>query len=61
VEITLVLVPPRPGKGGAVADLGAPVAAAAGPLVSYGGSSMLTILVGLGLVSSVSMRRRSPS
>jgi rod shape determining protein RodA len=35
----------------------APVVGVTLPLISYGGSSMLTILIGLGLVSSVSMRR----
>ncbi len=35
----------------------APVVGITLPLVSYGGSSVLTILIGLGLVSSVSMRR----
>lgn len=38
----------------------APVVGVTLPLISYGGSSMLTVLVGLGLVSSVSMRRHSP-
>lgn len=37
----------------------APVVGVTLPLISYGGSSMLTILVGLGLVSSVSMRRHT--
>ena len=37
----------------------APVVGVTLPLISYGGSSMLTILVGLGLVSSVSMRRHA--
>ena len=36
----------------------APVVGVTLPLISYGGSSMLTILLGLGLVSSVSMRRK---
>ena len=39
----------------------APVTGITLPLISYGGSSMLTVLAGLGLVSSVSMRRHSPS
>ncbi len=35
----------------------APVVGVTLPLISYGGSSLLTIFLGLGLVSSVSMRR----
>lgn len=35
----------------------APVVGVTLPLISYGGSSVLTIMVGLGLVASVSMRR----
>jgi rod shape determining protein RodA len=36
----------------------APVVGVPLPLISYGGSSVLTIMTGLGLVSSVSKRRR---
>ncbi len=36
----------------------APVVGVPLPLISYGGSSLLTIMTGLGLVSSVSKRRR---
>jgi rod shape determining protein RodA len=36
----------------------APVVGLTLPLVSYGGSSVVAVLIGLGLVSSVSMRRR---
>jgi rod shape determining protein RodA len=36
----------------------APVVGVPLPLVSYGGSSMITILMGLGMVASVSKRRR---
>jgi rod shape determining protein RodA len=35
----------------------APVVGVTLPLISYGGSSLLTVFVGLGLVASVSMRR----
>jgi rod shape determining protein RodA len=35
----------------------APVVGVTLPLVSYGGSSVLTFFIGLGLVSSVAMRR----
>ena len=35
----------------------APVVGVTLPLVSYGGSSIVTFFIGLGLVSSVSMRR----
>ena len=37
----------------------APVVGVPLPLISYGGSSVLTMMTGLGLVSSVSKRRRS--
>ena len=35
----------------------APVVGVTLPLISYGGSSLVTFFIGLGLVSSVSMRR----
>jgi rod shape determining protein RodA len=37
----------------------APVVGVTLPLISYGGSSVLTFLIGFGLVSSVSIRRQS--
>jgi rod shape determining protein RodA len=37
----------------------APVVGVTLPLVSYGGSSVITVFLGLGLVASVSIRRYS--
>jgi rod shape determining protein RodA len=34
-----------------------PVSGVTLPLISYGGSSVLTVLVGIGLVLNISMRR----